>query len=357
MKKEKRKLVYWKAFIPILTVCYLISIQFKFVLTTTIAQNECDVSINERQLHSKKPLFSSNNYKVKFGLNVTNAKSKAIGYSIELYCESKSLSRMRKYYTIDLNEIPLEVNINSCPAISIINDYFALADSKSEYLEFRVNFDPLKALNFNSTMKMTLNRRLGDGCSKTLSFFSRNNSSLKLDYDYYSTNKSVFVLMYHDIKQAFVEHIKQLEKNDLCFIFLICVLVLILFTVLLACIYWLIGRKRRNLDLNTSVRLSGLRNGRNQPIDFDDLRKVRNNKAIKSSPIFIKKSDPNYIVQVEQASHANFNERAIDPLEKFESLKRINQTELHRILGKMSRKNSLGKNSFDKKANLIFRST
>jgi len=359
MRKERRKLLYYSnAFISILAVFYLISIQFAFVLSATYAQNECDVFINERKFHPKKLLYSSNDYKVKFGLNVTNAKSKAIGYSIDLYCESKSLFRMRKYYTIDLNDIPLEVNINSCPAISILNDYLLLSDSRLDYLQFTINFDPLRALNFNSTMKMTLNRRLGDGCTKTLSFYSRNNSSLTLDYDYYSTKESIIVRMYHEMKQTLVEHLKYFKQNEFCTIIAILILILILSLVLFSFVYYLLSRKRRNLDFNTSVRLKQLRNAQNHPIEFDNLERERRNKKEKTStPRFIKKCDSNPIGQVEQSNQENFNERAIDPLEKFESLRRLNQMELQRILAKMSRKNSLGKNSFDLKTNLIFQNT
>jgi hypothetical protein len=160
----------------------------------------CHTYINNKRTHLagevEPTLFTAFNYKISYGLPVYKSESTAIGYSIDVECylaprkeqhTSHSLiqsgaigSKLRMHYSFDISQTPIEINMINCGATmtrveALIKNLTlttkttsGINEPKYEYLNMSLRLRQLRNKSLDMSIRLSLNRRLGDGCMTNL---------------------------------------------------------------------------------------------------------------------------------------------------------------------------------------------
>jgi hypothetical protein len=261
----------------------LIIIQI-FLVIRTEALAKCDVFINNRTYRNgmnKYFSFKSQYYEIFFGLppppgsnqinHMYHKKNKPIGYFIDVNCTSPitlikqnnnsiivSPKNKKQTFLYDINYIAIEININNCLGELIIKNVTLTNDN---YLKFHCDFH--KLYNNSLSIQLSLNRRLGDGCSNNVLFYSKKFNDL---YDYDEDDDDLgFDEFLNNLKLFFKDMWQSVNVSPTClFGFIVSILFLINLIVILL-IFFIkkkrIGSRKKVLEINNNsiIRLKNLR--------------------------------------------------------------------------------------------------
>lgn len=249
---------------------FILIFSFLFTLVHAHPQKECHVLVNKKVYKPDKRLFLFKIYEISFGLPINNTKNVPIGYSVDAECSNSSdLNKSKVQYTFDLKETPVEINLTNCPGIFFI-DEFQLND-KFNYLVFKYDFKSNKNLTFDLSAKLTLNRRLGNGCQSNLTFHQKSKNSI-FDID------SLLEENYYDIEDpSFSSKLQQffkiLASNRIflgALIFIIFLLLILLFLVAW-CFRRVVLNDAKELEIsNRLIRLRSFKNKNNNFVKFSN---------------------------------------------------------------------------------------
>ncbi len=171
---------------------------------------------------------------------------------------------LKRFY--DINFILVEVTVNNCQDEPVIDNFTVIKSDPSssnqlnDYLKFRCNFQ--KLFNSSLSIQLSLNRRLGDGCSNKLSFYSKKWNDLDDDDDDFGLD-----IIWLQIKEIFGSLWRSVSVSATClFGFVVSVIFLVNLVVLLV-LFWLrrrrIEKSKKVLEINSSgnssIRLRNLR--------------------------------------------------------------------------------------------------
>ena len=266
--------------------CIIITIIQIILVSKIEALAKCDVFINNRTYRNgMNKYFSSKSqyYEIFFGVSpppasssnqmnyIYHKKNKPIGYFIDVNCTSPitlikhhnnsiivSPKNKKQTFLYDINYITIEININDCQGELIIKNVSLTNDN---YLKFNCDFH--KLYNSSLSIQLSLNRRLGDGCSNNVLFYSKKFNHF---YDDDSDDDDLgFNEFLSNLRQFFKDLWQSVNISPTClFGFIVSIIVLINLIVILLLI--LIKKKRidsrkKVLEINNNsiIRLKNLR--------------------------------------------------------------------------------------------------
>ena len=211
------------------------------------AQSKCDVIVNKSAYKGDRLLYSSNNYEIVFGLPINN-KSVPIGYSIDIECSTKNSTKLKTSISFDLRkeikrtniDIPIEVNTYSCNGGLFIRNLNFSDNKRNDFLGFKAEFTG-KNISYNITMALSLNRRLGDGCSRVITFQPKNKDRIFDFEDFFGEHGAVF----GSLKDKFNLFWSQVNSNPVC-LFLLSVIVVIMSSLFLCVFVYCIKKSYDN---------------------------------------------------------------------------------------------------------------
>ena len=163
-----------------------------------VESRECEVSVDELSVSPREILYSNADYEVSYGLPLASlsdaARSPPIGFFIDVNCSSAARhltttnttstaksSKLRLVHALELHRIPVEVSISDCCAgHSLISNLSLLSAPLSDrhYIKFACELTRVRNMSLNVQLRLSMNRRLGDGCSTQLTFYAAQDEAL-----------------------------------------------------------------------------------------------------------------------------------------------------------------------------------
>lgn len=205
-------------------------------------QSECDLFINDKAYSQKFTEKKLTSYNIIFGLPVNSPQSLPIGYSIDVECASDNVTKLKEYYSFELNNVPVEININNCSGFLLIRNLsLSHEDFKLNYLKFFLNINTLRVKKtFEMRLKLTLNRRLGDGCMNDL-IISASSSNSQFVGDFFDLD---FEDNMHGI-------ISLLRSNKILLLLIIMTIIILLSLIIIMCIF-LVRLRNKPKEIDSS---------------------------------------------------------------------------------------------------------
>jgi hypothetical protein len=234
--------------VSLLINCYLListasrsdqSVLVKSMNSRAKCDQRCHIYINNKRTHvvgkEEPTLFTAFNYRISYGLPVYKSESTAIGYSIDIECHLRNeqtsqngatIGKLRMHYSFDINRTPIEINMINCGPTAArvemliknltLTSVTGLNELKHEYLNMTLNLRPLRNKSVDMSMRLSLNRRLGDGCLTNLTL-----KKLPFDPKYLNDadeedtpdNLSTYAVYEKLVKITFNKLIKSVEAN------------------------------------------------------------------------------------------------------------------------------------------------
>ncbi|RNA40952.1 hypothetical protein BpHYR1_044475 [Brachionus plicatilis] len=150
------------------------------------SQSSCNFVVNGKNFDDKKLLYVDKKYDLSFGMMLNESKNNVIAFAFDAECyHSNNLSKSKWFYSLDLDDKIIELNALNCPETFFIKNFNLKLSSKISFLSFKFNFKTNQSPNlFDLKLKLSLNRRLGKGCSSTIMFHKNTNSAMLDYYDY-----------------------------------------------------------------------------------------------------------------------------------------------------------------------------
>lgn len=247
------------------TVYLAVIVLVTMLIENVLCQSNCNVFINKKSYRADKRLYTSKVYEIEYGLDMELPSSHInppIGYSIDVDC--KNQSKLKAHYLFDLSDIPIEVNLNNCTKNGGFVHVLEFDDKKkppnktavvpTNYLKFVADFKNAKHQQLDSAdVKLSLNRRLGKGCSIGLTFVKYDQQSTSIfEYDYYDQTG-----FWAKFKQVVFHYVDVVSSPPI-----VLAVLFILFVTLTVMVLLVIAlRKKSNLTFgNNFIKLTNLTN-------------------------------------------------------------------------------------------------
>lgn len=163
-------------------------------------------SILSYNVTTESSLSPTTTYRIGFGMTRSNPDSFAIGYSVDVECKALNASRVTtgnlatskisQLYILEDGDIPLEINYVNCirMSLALISDFRLVKnDNSMDYMQFDLATKSLAHLSSqtNISVKLSLNRRLADGCLSVLTIQSDKGDGNSTWYDGLIDNKLI----------------------------------------------------------------------------------------------------------------------------------------------------------------------
>lgn len=234
---------------------------FKLITAYSI-DSKCFVKVNDHATNVQE--FSlSEKYNVIFGSHTKDNLNEVIGYAIDMECLNSSNDTTNRHFYFKIQNVNVEVNIYNCSASKnlLLRNFDVI--NKNETFTFDTDMAQLPVSVNTLKMKLSMNRRYGGGCLKSITF-----------------QKSY--------KPSIVVVLKELWKNSK---FFKAIVLLILCLILLAAFLLVIIFMRRNLTIqnkkiNLSIPLVTLKRQGNKMVKTDVFGCGVDNKSLDTSQDF-----------------------------------------------------------------------
>ena len=138
------------------TIVYLFA--FTRFIGSSSSRSTCDILVNNQNYLEEK-LYSSKNYEIKFALPLKSKPSAPIGYSIDVECGLRNVTKLKSTFSYDIQNIPVEINYISCNEALVINKIKFSKELERSFLNFFTGFNLTRNISSEIKMQLNLNTR------------------------------------------------------------------------------------------------------------------------------------------------------------------------------------------------------
>lgn len=248
-------------------------------------QSICNIVVNGKNYDERKLLYVDKKYDLLFGMMLNETENNVIAFAFDVECvQSKHFPKSKWFYSLDLDDKIIEINALNCPENFFIQNFSLKQSSKINFLSFKFDLKNNKIQNlFDLKIKLSLNRRLGKGCSSTIIFHRNINMAIVDYYDYENPNfRSTFEMFWNKIISNW-------------FYFLLFIIFFFLFMIFFSFFIFYLTKKFRNLPIaKNNFEFKNLSESRNQMVDLEQIdENIEKKTTINSKKTTEIKSDEN----------------------------------------------------------------
>lgn len=226
------------------------------------SQSVCNIVVNGKNYNEKKMLYVDKKYDLLFGMMLNKTDNNVIAFAFDAECmHSNTFSKSKWFYSLDLDDKIIEINALNCPENFFLQNFSLKQSSKINFLSFKFDLKENKFQNlFDLTVKLSLNRRLGKGCSSTVTFHRNINLAIVDYYDYESPNfRSSFEMFWNKIISNWLY-------------FLVLIIIFLIFMIFFSCLFFYLTKKFRSFPISrNNFEFRNLSESRNQMVDLEQI--------------------------------------------------------------------------------------
>ncbi len=155
----------------ILLIC-----NFSAIYSST--ESKCSVHVNNHEFEpASRSLSLLSQYHFRFGSSKPEPENNVIGYAIDMECLNSLNLTINRHFIFKKNNLDVEVNVYNCSlSKDLFFKAFEITENESKQFIFETNFEELPSSISALDMKLTMNKRYGGGCLKTIAFSRRRSS-------------------------------------------------------------------------------------------------------------------------------------------------------------------------------------
>ena len=186
-----------------------------FNISYAYSYNECFLFLNNKNSTNKNELVLSKLYTITFGSSHSDMENPITAYAIDIECNNRNVTANKHFY-FDLNRIQIEINVINCSHTKekFLNDFKINYDFHQSF-EFNTNMFELARNVTNVNMKLSLNRRFGNGCLDNLNFQNSIYSNFMLELTILIIISTLILLV--SVSICFIRKFGQLETKTIQF--------------------------------------------------------------------------------------------------------------------------------------------
>ena len=156
---------------------------------TLLNTKSCQFYINDTLYNQKSILGLSDEHRIGLISTPSLPKSPVLAYSIDLKCQSTNVSS-NLHFSFEIKSIPIEINMINCSKNLFLKNFNVFNNLTFEIFWFETQFKSINYKMSNLEMRLSLNKRLGNGCYDDLIFvytLDSSKSTLELIKQYWDS--------------------------------------------------------------------------------------------------------------------------------------------------------------------------
>jgi hypothetical protein len=149
-----------------------------FSVIYSSSESKCSVHVNTHEFDTtSRSLSLFSQYHFRFGSPSPEPDNDVIGYAIDMECFNTLNQTTNRHFIFKKQNLDVEVNVYNCTSSKdLFLKAFEITENDSKQFVFETKFEELPVSIVAMDMKLTMNKRYGGGCLKTIAFSRRRSS-------------------------------------------------------------------------------------------------------------------------------------------------------------------------------------